>query len=34
METVLEYVVSCNTSQMNDPAFVEELKSWIRFRLV
>lgn len=31
METVLEYVVSCNTAQMNDPAFVEELKTWIRF---
>jgi hypothetical protein len=31
METVLEYVVSGNTAQMNDPAFVEELKTWIRF---
>jgi hypothetical protein len=31
METVLEYVVSGNTAQMNDPAFVEELKAWIRF---
>jgi hypothetical protein len=26
MEKVLEYVVSGNTAQMNDPAFVEELK--------
>ncbi|SDX07529.1 hypothetical protein SAMN04515617_10173 [Collimonas sp. OK242] len=31
MEKVLEYVVSGNTAQMNDPAFVEELKAWIRF---
>lgn len=31
METVLGYVVSGNTVQMNDPAFVEELKNWIRF---
>ena len=31
MEKVLEYVVAGNTAQMNDPAFVEELKSWIRF---
>ena len=31
MEKVLEYVVAGNTSQMNDPAFVEELKTWIRF---
>jgi hypothetical protein len=31
METVLEYVVSGNTAQMNDPAFIEELKMWIRF---
>ncbi len=31
MERVLEYVVSGNTAQMNDPAFVEELKTWIRF---
>jgi hypothetical protein len=30
-EKVLEYVVAGNTSQMTDPAFVEELKSWIRF---
>lgn len=31
MEQVLEYVVQGNTAQMNDPAFVAELKSWIRF---
>jgi len=31
MENVLEYVVQGNTTQMNDPAFVEELKRWIRF---
>ena len=31
MEQILEYVVEGNTLQMNDPAFVAELKSWIRF---
>jgi hypothetical protein len=31
MEKALEYVVQANTAQMNDPAFVEELKRWIRF---
>jgi len=31
MEKVLEYVVAGNTNQMNDPAFVNELKTWIRF---
>lgn len=31
MEQVLEYVVEGNTAQINDPAFVKELKSWIRF---
>jgi hypothetical protein len=31
MERVLEYVVQGNTAQMNDRAFVEELKAWIRF---
>ena len=31
MEQVLEYVVQGNTSQLNDPAFVAELKAWIRF---
>jgi hypothetical protein len=31
MEGVLEYVVAANTVQMDDAAFVAELKSWIRF---
>ncbi len=31
MEQILEYVVQGNTAQMNDPAFVAELKAWIRF---
>jgi hypothetical protein len=31
MERVLEYVVQGNTAQINDPAFVDELKAWIRF---
>jgi len=31
MERVLEFVVQGNTTQMKDPAFVDELKSWIRF---
>lgn len=31
MEKVLQYVVQGNTAQMNDRAFVEELKAWIRF---
>lgn len=31
LETVLEAVVQANTAQMRDPAFVEELKHWIRF---
>ncbi|MBD2189499.1 Tat pathway signal protein [Pseudanabaena sp. FACHB-723] len=31
IENVLEYVVQGNTAQMNDRAFIEELKSWIRF---
>lgn len=31
MESILEYVVAGNTAQMNDPAFVNELKAWIRF---
>lgn len=31
MEKVLEYVVQGNTAQMHDRAFVEELKTWIRF---
>jgi len=31
MESALEHVVAGNTTQMNDAAFVRELKSWIRF---
>jgi hypothetical protein len=31
MEKVLEYVVLGNGAQINDPAFVTELKQWIRF---
>jgi hypothetical protein len=31
METVLDYVVQGNTAQMTNPAFMRELKSWIRF---
>jgi len=31
MESILEYVVQGNTSQMNSPAFIKELKEWIRF---
>jgi hypothetical protein len=31
MERVLEYVVQGNTAQLADPAFISELKSWIRF---
>ena len=31
IENVREYVVAGNTAQMNDPAFVAELKAWIRF---
>lgn len=31
MERVLDHVVQANTTQMADPAFVSELKSWIRF---
>ncbi|RRQ22634.1 Acg family FMN-binding oxidoreductase [Thiohalobacter thiocyanaticus] len=31
MEKVLEYVVEGNTMQINNPAFVNELESWIRF---
>jgi hypothetical protein len=30
-EKVLEYVVRANAAQLNDPAFVRELKTWIRF---
>jgi hypothetical protein len=31
VERVLDYVVQGNTAQMADPAFVKELKTWIRF---
>ena len=31
MEQVLDQVVQANTAQMADPAFVKELKAWIRF---
>ena len=31
VEKVLDYVVQGNTAQMNDPAFVSELKAWIRY---
>ena len=31
LEEILEYVVAGNSAQMNDDAFVAELKEWIRF---
>ncbi len=31
IERVLDYVIQGNTAQLADPAFVEELKGWIRF---
>lgn len=31
MENVLDFVVQGNTAQMRDPAFVSELKDWLRF---
>jgi hypothetical protein len=31
LEKVLEFVVQGNTAQMNDKAFIDELKGWIRF---
>jgi len=31
LEKVLDFVVQGNTAQMNDKAFVDELKAWIRF---
>jgi hypothetical protein len=31
MEQTLDYVIQGNTAQLADPAFVEELKAWIRF---
>jgi hypothetical protein len=30
-EDILEFVVEGNSAQMDDPAFVKELRSWIRF---
>jgi hypothetical protein len=31
LERILEFVIVGNTAQMRDPAFVRELKAWIRF---
>jgi len=31
MEMILDYVIAGNSAQMNDEAFVHELKHWIRF---
>ncbi|SIN60678.1 Nitroreductase family protein [Parasphingorhabdus marina DSM 22363] len=31
MDGVLDYVIEGNSAQIDDPAFVEELKNWIRF---
>ncbi len=31
IETVLDYVIQGNTAQFNNPSFLKELKSWIRF---
>ena len=31
LENVLAYIAAANTVQMNNPAFVAELKAWIRF---
>ena len=31
IEQVLDYVVQGNTAQINNPAFMRELKSWVRF---
>lgn len=31
MEGILEYVVQGNSAQMDDPAFLQELKDWLRF---
>jgi hypothetical protein len=30
-EAILEFVIAGNTAQMNDPAFVRELRDWLRF---
>ena len=34
LEKALEFVVQGNSAQMNDEAFVDELKAWIRFSQV
>lgn len=31
MEQTLDHVIASNTAQMADPAFIQELKAWIRF---
>lgn len=31
LEPVFDFIVQANTAQLNDPAFVRELTSWIRF---
>ena len=31
IEQVLDYVIQCNTAQYAEPAFVKEMKAWIRF---
>ncbi|MCW5623435.1 MAG: Tat pathway signal protein [Burkholderiales bacterium] len=31
MDSILDYVVQGNTAQLTDPAFVDELRHWIRF---
>ncbi len=31
MEQILEHIIEGNTAQLNDPAFMAELKTWIRF---
>jgi hypothetical protein len=31
IESVIEYVTQANSAQMRDPAFISELKHWIRF---
>ena len=31
LEQVLDYVVRGNTAQLDDPAFLDELKAWVRF---
>ena len=31
LETILEFVVAGNSAQMDDPAFIAELRDWLRF---